>query len=84
MGDPVTRVSGRRVEASNQFVFALCARLKTFESVLDAVIDGVVVADLKVQAVVVTVTAPVAPVKRLFIDKIERSSDIFPIFLCNK
>ena len=50
-------------KAAAYLVFALRAGLEQLQSLLDAVVDSLVIAGLEVQCVVMTIAAPVAAVK---------------------
>src|SRR5690606_20919828 len=69
-------------EAPGQLVLALGARFETGESLLQAVLDALVVAGLEMQAREGDVAAPVAPVERVAAAQAERSGHRLPVQIC--
>src|SRR5580704_4655165 len=58
--NPMCRPGQRGFESACQLVLALCTRLKACQTLLDAIVHALVVAGLKMQAVIVRVRTPVA------------------------
>src|SRR5690349_21485423 len=81
ISDPVRGPCGRRLEAARHLVLALRAGLEVLQSVLDAVLDALVVAGLKMQAVIVRGRAPVATVEHFITTKEDRGGDRVTLIL---
>ena len=62
-------------------MLALGAGLDTRQAMRDGVINGLIIANLKVQERVVLNRAPIAPIKTVAADKIERPGDVAAIAL---
>ena len=61
--------------AARQLVGALRAGLDGLQPTLNGKVDGLVVTDLKVQAVVIFNATPVAPIERIAADEVDRTGD---------
>src|SRR4029079_1117345 len=73
--DPVRRPGLRRLEAARYLVLALRAGLEALQTLLDTVLDSLVIARLEMQAVKLRRGAPVTAVKRAAAAKENRSRD---------
>src|ERR1043165_721906 len=73
--DPVRRPGLRRLEAARHLVLALRARLEAPQTLLDTVLDSLVIARLEMQAVELRRCAPVAAVERVATAKEDRGRD---------
>lgn len=83
VGEIMGGMGRHRHIAARELVFSLCACLDNAKFVLNGKINGLMIADLKMQEGVVFDTSPMSPEKRVAADKIDRSRDIAPAALCH-
>src|SRR5262245_10534695 len=77
IGDEMRRIGVGRQVAAGEFVLALRPGLDACQPVADGELDGLIVADLEVQAGVVLDRAPVAPIKAIAADQVQGAGDRF-------
>src|SRR5690606_14156614 len=77
--DPVGAIGAGGEIAARELVLALRARLHTGKAALDRKVDGLIVAAFKMQEGVMLYRAPVASVKRIAADEVQRTGDIAPV-----
>jgi len=75
VGEMVEAVGRRRQVAPGKLVRPLGPCFDPGQTVLDGVLDGLVVAHFEMQAVMILESAPVATVERIASGKVERASD---------
>src|SRR5690606_6360183 len=75
MGDPVRRTCKHGLVASRKLVLALSAGLDPRQPTFDRVVDGLIIADFKMQEWALLDTAPIASVERVGTDQVESASD---------
>jgi hypothetical protein len=75
VADIVHRARRNGQVAARQLVRALGAGFDGFQATLDGEVDGLVVAGLEVQAVVIFHAAPVAAIQRVAADEVDRAGD---------
>ena len=81
MGDVMRRLRRHRQVAARQLVLALRAGLDHLQPLGDREVDRLVVADLEMQEGVVLDAAPVAAVKRVRADEVDRAGDVAAVAL---
>ena len=82
VADEVSAVGGLGQVPPGNFVSALGAGLHPVEAAVDGKIDGLVVADFKVQEGVVFGAAPVAPIQRMRANEVERTGHVSDRRVC--
>src|SRR5690625_4998860 len=77
--DPVERACRHGLVAARDLVRTLRSGLDTGQPVPDRVFNGLIIADLEMQAGMVLDTAPITAEKRILPDQIERAGDQAPL-----
>ena len=62
VNNTVIRVSKHGLEASLNFVFPLCAWIKTLQTGVNTILDSTVITGFKVQIIEVSKAPPIAPI----------------------
>src|SRR5581483_9618257 len=75
IGDEMRRIGSLRQVAARELVFALGAGFDTIEPMDNRVIDGLVVAEFKMKEGMMFDGAPIAAIKRILADEVERAAD---------
>src|SRR5688572_5223512 len=75
MSQVMQTVGGMRKIATRELVLPLCACLNALESVGDGIFDSLIVAGLEMQVRVMLDGAPIAAVKRIAADEVQRPRD---------